>query len=115
MTAKLNNSDTNHIDFKPHGGVTFRENHNSNVSIIGRGYGEDSHVQDPKPSVPHKRGERRRPNANNNRGRGSFYVFNMGSGSSKEKVIFEMGTRQNDVEQCSSFLFRRTTKSAILI
>ena len=29
------------LDFNPMGGVTFRENHNPDVQIIGKGYGDD--------------------------------------------------------------------------
>ena len=40
-----------HLDFNPLGGVTFRDNPSSDVVIVGRGYGEDSQLSEPKPSL----------------------------------------------------------------
>lgn len=31
-----------HIDYNPTSGVTFRENHNSDVQVVGKGYVEDT-------------------------------------------------------------------------
>ncbi|PVD25713.1 hypothetical protein C0Q70_13373 [Pomacea canaliculata] len=37
-----NKNTTVHLDFNPNSGVTFRENRNSDVQVVGRGYGDDS-------------------------------------------------------------------------
>ena len=47
---KNGSESVNHFDFKPHGGVTFRENHKSDVAIVGKGYHDDSHHVEPKPA-----------------------------------------------------------------
>ena len=33
-----------HVDYNPNSGVTFRENRNSDVKVVGRGYGEENSV-----------------------------------------------------------------------
>ena len=40
-TSVLRSDSKARLDFNPMGGVTFRENHNPDVQIIGRGYGDD--------------------------------------------------------------------------
>ncbi len=50
------------MDFKPNGGVTFLKNNHPDVAIVGKGYGEDSHAVEPKPSShAQKAKERRKP------------------------------------------------------
>ena len=60
--AKSEPSNTS-FDFSPHGGVTFKENPNLNLQMVGTGYGgEDSHAaasDAPRPSQPLSKARRR--------------------------------------------------------
>lgn len=38
------------MDFQPRGGVTFTQNRSSDVEIVGKGYGDEPHQTDPRPS-----------------------------------------------------------------
>ena len=51
VEGKASPSDvTSTANYKPFGGVTFKENRDADVAIVGKGYGEDSQQADPKPS-----------------------------------------------------------------
>ena len=41
-TSPNGGPDVDHIQFQPIGGVSFRENKNSDVAIVGKGYSEDN-------------------------------------------------------------------------
>ena len=61
--GNVQSDSVSHFDFKPLGGVTFRENPNSDVAIVGKGYAEDAQPAEPKPSLhTGKARERRRFN-----------------------------------------------------
>ena len=61
--GNVQSDSVSHFDFKPLGGVTFRENPNSDVAIVGKGYAEDAQPAEPKPSLhAGKARERRRFN-----------------------------------------------------
>ena len=52
--AKPEPSNTS-FDFSPHGGVTFKENPNLNLQMVGTGYGgDDSHAPAEKPRRPRR-------------------------------------------------------------
>ena len=41
-----------HLDYNPSSGVTFRENRNSDVQVVGRGYGDEASSSVSAPAVP---------------------------------------------------------------
>lgn len=42
VTDSSSSSSTIHVDYNPVSGVTFRENRNSDVQVVGRGYSDDT-------------------------------------------------------------------------
>ena len=62
------NRHTVHLDYNPNSGVTFRENPNSDVQVVGRGYSEDSSSVYETRSVPQVNTRARDRRRNNNKG-----------------------------------------------
>ncbi|KAI8785321.1 TOG array regulator of axonemal microtubules protein 1 [Biomphalaria glabrata] len=81
-----------HIEYNPISGVTFRENKNSDVQIVGKGYGDDSTGGDGKivpPMATAKLKEKRRLN-----NRGSLSSFSSGG----QPIMYLPGSVVQDID-----------------
>ena len=64
------NKHTVHLDYNPNSGVTFRENRNSDVQVVGRGYNDDNSVYESRATQQANTRARDRRRANKGEGGG---------------------------------------------
>ena len=62
------NKHTVHLDYNPNSGVTFRENRNSDVQVVGRGYNDDSSMYETRSTQQANTRARDRRRANKGEG-----------------------------------------------